>query len=119
MQAQFQEMGNRRLTRRSRSLLVFLFFFLMCGLSPASSIAAPEYGGVQTSASGGNRTSFSVGYNQLGLAIGDVVVVSVTTDYAHAESLIVQAPGHPGGTMVYNADDTTSGQPRLRVDVLV
>ena len=80
----------------------------------------PQYGGVQTSRSGINRSSFSVAYDQLGLAIGDVLVVAVTTDHSNANSIIVQGSGHPGGVTVYNADNTASGgQPRLRVDVLV
>jgi len=46
-------------------------------------------------------------------------VVTVTTDYSNSGAMIVQGAGHPGGTTVYNAIDTGSGQPRLRVDVLV
>jgi hypothetical protein len=78
-----------------------------------------QYMGVQTSPSGKNLTAFSVHYDQLGLVTGDIAVVSVTTDYAHSDSLIIQDTGHPGGTTVYNADDNTFGQPRLRVDVIV
>ena len=96
--------------------------FLLCCLLLCTSLlamAAPGFSGSQTSESGGNRTSFSVGYDQLGLAIGDVVVVSVTTDYSKSGAHIIQGVGHPGGTTVYNADNTSVGQPRLRVDVLV
>jgi hypothetical protein len=96
----------------------FFIFFLFCFV-PMIACASPQFGGEQTSKSGSNRSSFSVRYDQLGLAIGDVLVVSVATDYSNARSVIVQGNGHPGSVTVYNADSTTSGQPRLRVDVLV
>jgi glycerophosphoryl diester phosphodiesterase len=69
--------------------LTSLFYFLLLAVFPSSLMAAPGYTAVQTTTSGTNRSAFSVGYDQLGLSIGDVVV-SVTTDYSKIGSIIVQ-----------------------------
>ena len=119
MRMERTEAGQRRRIGPIQAVLATFIFLLSLGLSPSLLMAAPGYGGVQTSKSGINRSSFSVGYDQLGLTIGDVLVVSVTTDHSNANSIIVQGSGHPGGITVYNADSTASGRPRLRVDVLV
>ena len=109
--------GYRNFFYRTMQFVFFCFFLIV--FSPSTLTAAPQFGGLQTTKVGSNKGSISVRYDQLGLSVGDVVVVSVTADNSAHQSVIVQGAGHPGGTTVYNASDTTAVQPRLRVDVLV
>lgn len=83
----------------------------------SATLSQPVYNGFQKTSSG-NQGSFSVEFDQLGLVPGDVAIVSVTTDYAQPDSIIVHKASHPGGTTIYNATGQF-GQPRMRVDVLV
>ena len=110
--------ANNRMLLAMKFFIAVSYFLLMMS-SPALLIAAPQFGGLQTTKVGSNQGSISVGYDQLGLIVGDVVVVTVTSDYTEPGTSIIQSAGHPGGSTVYNAIDTGTGQPRLRVDVLV